>query len=193
MWRPRKPAQSATVRALGAVSALALVALLGSSGCAQRGPAPGAYGPPQPPVGYPSPRVYAYPEHGQSPARQDRDRYECYEWAVRQSRYDPSLAQPAPVQQVRVISTRPPIADTFSGAAVGALVGGAATYSSEGAAIGAAIGATAGAISDLYREHGRRELERSLESRPPPGPGGRADDYRRALSACLEGRGYSVG
>ena len=113
MWRPRKPAQSATVRALGAGSVLALVALLGSSGCAQRGHAPGAYGPPQPPVSYPSTRVYSYPERGQSPARQDRDRYECYEWAMRQSRYDPSLAQPAPLQQVRVISTRPPIADTF--------------------------------------------------------------------------------
>ena len=31
----------------------------------------------------PQQRVYFYPERDQTPEQQDRDRYECYTWAVR--------------------------------------------------------------------------------------------------------------
>lgn len=34
--------------------------------------------------------VYAYPTHGQSAEQADRDRYECYQWAVQQTGFDPS-------------------------------------------------------------------------------------------------------
>jgi hypothetical protein len=176
-------------RALAAASlTLTAIVLLGASGCAHPGY---AYAEPEPRPA--APQVYFYPRQGQSPERQDRDRYECYRWAVRQSRFDPSGPQVAPPQRVQVVPTRPPVADTFTGAATGALIGSAVTWSGEGAAIGAAVGAVAGAISDIHREHGRRELERNLSSHAAPVASGRAHDYRRAMSACLEGRGYAVG
>jgi hypothetical protein len=45
---------------------------------------------PGPAAPRPSPTVYFYPLKGQSPAQQDRDRYECYRWAHRQTGFDPS-------------------------------------------------------------------------------------------------------
>jgi len=120
-------------RALTVASlALAGSVLLGGSGCASPG-----YTYAQPPPQPAAPQIYFYPRQGQSPERQDRDRYECYRWAVRHSRFDPSRPQVAPPQRVHVVPTRPPVADTFTGAATGALIGSAVTWSGEGAAIGA--------------------------------------------------------
>jgi hypothetical protein len=174
----------------GSALGLALV-LLGSSGCAHDTYGTYPYPESEPPP--PATHVYFYPEQGQSPDRQDRDRYECYLWAVRQSRFDPSRPQVAPPQRVHVVATRPPVADTVAGATAGALIGAAVDHHGDGPWVGALIGAAAGAISDAHRAHGRRELERSLAARPPPGHGRRSYDYRRAMSACLEGRGYAVG
>lgn len=64
-----------------------------------------------------SSELFVYPKEGQSEEQQGRDRYECYVWAVDQTKFDPSAENP-----------------------------------------------------DLTK----------------------AADYRRALSACLEGRGYTV-
>ena len=38
-------------------------------------------------------RVYFYPLQGQSEAQQDRDRYECFSWAVRQTGFRPQSAR----------------------------------------------------------------------------------------------------
>ena len=38
------------------------------------------------------PPMYFYPERGQDAARQDRDRSECYRWAVGQGGFDPAPA-----------------------------------------------------------------------------------------------------
>jgi hypothetical protein len=37
-----------------------------------------------------SPAPVAYPAHGQSNDAQDRDRYECHRWAVREADFDPT-------------------------------------------------------------------------------------------------------
>src|SRR6516164_8225587 len=36
-----------------------------------------------------SDNIYVYPARGQSQAQQQRDRYECHSWAVRQTGFDP--------------------------------------------------------------------------------------------------------
>jgi hypothetical protein len=38
-----------------------------------------------------SDKVFYYPRNGQSAAQQDEDRYQCYEWAVEQTGFDPTL------------------------------------------------------------------------------------------------------
>ena len=64
-----------------------------------------------------SSEIFVYPNKGQSDEQRERDRYQCYVWAVEQTGYDPAAGKPAV---------------------------------------------------------------------------GKAGDYRRASSACLEGRGYTV-
>lgn len=44
--------------------------------------------------------VIAYPAAGQSADQQGRDRYECHNWAVSQSGFDPATAQSAPSGQI---------------------------------------------------------------------------------------------
>jgi hypothetical protein len=38
-------------------------------------------------------RLFIYPSRGQSQAQQDKDRYECHQWAVEQTDYDPTQPQ----------------------------------------------------------------------------------------------------
>jgi len=82
-------------------------------------------------------RYYLYAQRGQSAEQQDRDRFECFNWASQQSGFDPSRA---------------------------------AAASSEARAIRAA--------------HQRPVALASYEQQ--------AAEHRRAMSACLEGRGYVV-
>jgi hypothetical protein len=121
---------------------------------------------------------------GQSAEQARRDRYECHNWAIAQTGQSPPAApiaaQPdagnADLKRERVGRA---IVGATIGATIGSLFGhwhGANENVLGGAALGAGIGAaTAGA--------GRKEEE--------PGPEG-PSDYLRALTACLEGRGYSV-
>src|SRR5882757_2625737 len=61
-----------------------------------------------PPAPRPNTEVYAYPLQGQSPEQTDRDRYDCHEWAVKQTTFDPSAPGVPPHDQVRVASASGP-------------------------------------------------------------------------------------
>lgn len=151
---------------------------------------------PQPP---PAPvTIYFYPAEGQSPERQDRDRYDCYLWARKQTGFDPSAPNLAPHHKLAVVADRPPGTDTAIGAVTGAVVGAAVSSRGnrpEGALLGAAAGALIGSASDAAR----REQTARLQEQYDRQSAGRlanierqAADYRRAMSACLEGKGYIV-
>jgi hypothetical protein len=61
--------------------------------------------------------------------------------------------------------------------------------------IGAGSGAIAGAASDASRQQNAQQLEEAYVNRDQALDTryeGKASDFRRAMSACLEGRGYSV-
>jgi hypothetical protein len=146
----------------------------------------------------PSTQVYFYPKAGQSPEQQSRDHYDCYNWAVQQTGFDPGQSAIPTDQRVRVVPMPPPGHDTatlaIAGAVLGALIGGP-RHAVGGALIGASGGAIAGAASDSARMEAARQQEEAYATRD------RAHDtrieekasvFRRAMSACLEGRGYSV-
>lgn len=180
------------------IQRLATIALtLSLVACAQE-PArrmPPAHVAPPPPV---STQVYFYPTAGQSPQRQARDRYECYLWAVKASGFDPSRSSLAPAQRVVVEPRRPAGTDTAVGAVTGAAVGAAVSRprdAGEGAIVGAVAGAVLGAASDASRVAEARELQNRYDQRDAARSSRldqRASTYRRAMSACLEGRGYTV-
>lgn len=133
--------------------------------------------------------VYFHPAHGQPAQQQDRDQYECHNWAVRQTGFDPSAPQVPPHLRV----TSEPLATGVAvGAASGGLVGAAVSRpwdSGSGALLGTIAGAavgglTASAATDSAQNQERRMRAAQLEQQ--------ASNYRRALSACLEARGYNV-
>jgi Glycine zipper len=155
---------------------------------------------PPPPTVAPLPdtRVYVYPAAGQSAEKLDQDRYECHMWAVRQSGFDPSVAQAAPHQRVEVVAMPPPGTNTVAGAATGAIIGAAVSnpyQSGTGALIGAAAGAIIGAASDSARAQQAAATQQRINAANDQRDYGLdqlAGNYRRALSACLQGRGYTV-
>lgn len=151
------------------------------AGCAATGPATA------PPL--PDTEVFFYPQANQSPAQQDRDRYECYLWAVEQTGFDPSQPGfPSP----RAVTVEPaPGAGVAAGAMTGAVIGamiGAPHDAGEGAAVGAVAGAMIGGAAE-QDQYDRAAAEAAGEQSELDR---QALRYRRAMTACLEGRGYAV-
>jgi outer membrane lipoprotein SlyB len=146
----------------------------------------------------PPTQVVFYPAQGQSPALQDRDRYECYRWAAGQSAFDPSSPHVAPHQRVEVVQDSAPGADPATGAMTGAIVGAAVSRpraAAGGAFVGAVAGALLGAASEASAAAQTQRLQESAdrqESRQTAEIDREAGAFRRAMSACLEGRGYTV-
>ncbi len=146
----------------------------------------------------PSTQVYFYPLKGQSAAQQDRDRYECYLWAKKQTGLDPSEPQLAPHQRVEVVPIPPPGHDVAAGAATGAVLGAIVSRpgrTGEGAAVGAVLGAIIGGASETARQEQAERIQERYDRRDALRAARteqQADSYRRAMAACLEGRGYSV-
>jgi outer membrane lipoprotein SlyB len=155
------------------------------------------------PVAHPSPtapmtQVYFYPKEGQTTEQQSRDHYECYNWAMQQTGFDPSQSSIPPEQRVKVVPMPSPGHDTavlaITGAVLGALIAGP-RHAGAGALIGAGSGAAAGAVSDVTRQQNAQQMEEAYNRRDQALDAryeGKARDFRQAMSACLEGRGYSV-
>ena len=193
------PLNNAMSRTMSHALRLTFAATLLAVLCAcETAPPPRPARPPPPPPPTVNTTVYAYPLNGQPPEQVDRDRYECYVWANQQTGFDPSAANVPPHDRVAVVTGPPPGTGAAVGAVAGAVLGAAVAHPYNagpaavfGAVIGSMVGASAQASSqasqqqqahDVYMRD-RREMAQIEQ---------KAADYRRALSACLEGRGYSV-
>ncbi|MGD8567220.1 MAG: glycine zipper 2TM domain-containing protein [Gammaproteobacteria bacterium] len=175
-----------------------VVAIFGVSlvGCAPPGYMVKQRPAPNPPL--PSTVVYFYPTKGQSEAQQERDRYECYLWAVKQSGFDPGQAQLAPHQRVEVTPVAPPGSDAAAGAVGGAIVGSMMSSRHDrgfGMVFGALTGAMLGAASDAARQQQAEQIQQHYDAKDAQRYARlekQSRDYQRAMTACLEGRGYTV-
>jgi hypothetical protein len=138
--------------------------------------------------------LFIYPSEGQSQEQLDKDRYECHLWAVQNTGYDPSkpqtASQPAPPQNEP--SQGGVVRGGARGAAVGAVGGAIGGDAGKGAAIGAATGALVGGMrrNDQRRRQAQEQQQQAAASAVA------SDDqrgaYNRAITACLQGRGYTV-
>jgi hypothetical protein len=179
------------VKGLLLLSAAALLA-----GCVDQPQPRRVYQSPPPPP--PRTDVYAYPQQGQTPEQTDRDRYDCHEWAVKQSNFDPSAPGTPPHDRVVVAAGPPPGTNTAIGAVAGAILGAVIAgprNSGFGAVAGGITGAAIGSTGDAANAQAQNQQVQSAryqDSRQAAAMDQKASDYRRAVSACLEGRGYSV-
>lgn len=154
-------------------------------------PAGSVYQPqPPPPV---NSNVYAYPMRNQSPQQQDRDHYECSIWATQQTGFDPSAPGVPPQQQVHIVSGPPPGSGTATGAITGAILGAAIAgpwRAPGGALAGAVVGGALGTAAEASAR--QSQTVTVTDQRALAQVQQRAANYRRAISACLDARGYSV-
>ncbi len=176
-----------------ALSALASMVFL--AGCVVPPPPRRVHAPPPPPP-QANTDVFAYPQQNQSPEQQDRDRYDCHLWAVKQSGFDPSAPGVPPHERVRVVSAGPPPgAGTAVGAIAGAIIGAAVSGPRDagfGAVVGAVTGGAIGNASDQAQAQANQQVIVSQDSRQAAVLEQKASNYRRAIGACLDARGYSV-
>lgn len=189
---------SAGLMAGAAKLILAATAFTMVAGCVEE-PAPRPYRAyRQAPPERPNTDVYAYPLQNQPAEQQDRDRFECHEWAVQQTSFDPSAPGIPAHDQVRVVSGPPPGTGTAIGAVAGAILGAAVSRPRDagaGALFGALAGGAVGSASDAANAsnaQAQSQAIRAQDARQNAVIEQKASNYRRAVSACLEARGYSV-
>jgi uncharacterized protein HemX len=130
--------------------------------------------------------LYIYPNKGQSPEQQSRDRYDCHLWAVQQTGFDPTRARassPPPP---------PPQGGVFKGAARGAAVGAVGGAIAGDAGTGAAVGAATGGLIGGMKQRGQAQQQQQAQANQAAQQQNALAAYNRALSACLSGRGYTV-
>src|ERR1700733_5349381 len=142
----------------------------------------------------PPQRVIVYPAQGQSPEQTDRDRYECHVWAVQQTGVDPSRADASAYERVVVQPATPPGSNAVGGAIAGAIIGtiiGGPRNAGAGLILGGATGAIVGSAADANAQQQARQTQQQFNESAAEGRS-RADAYRRAIGACLQGRGYTV-
>ncbi|MEM7467125.1 MAG: hypothetical protein AAF387_09590 [Pseudomonadota bacterium] len=146
-------------------------------------------------------QVFAYPNVGQSEEQQSRDRFECHQWSVSQTGFDPTTAPPLPARAAApppnpnqgYSDRRQPkkrgflgigdggffeggglVGDAATGAALGAAGGAIAGDAGEGAAIGALASTVFGAIS--------RSSQPAQQAAPPP----QQQDYYQQQQAQVD-------
>jgi hypothetical protein len=135
-----------------------------------------------------------FPAKGQSQDQMERDKFECYTWAKQQTGFDPTAtpraSSPPPQQQA-------PEGGVVRGAARGALVGAvvgeiARDDAGKGAAAGAMGGALIGGMRRRDQARRQAQAEQQWAAQQATQYNAKRSEYNRALSACLEAKGYTV-
>lgn len=127
-----------------------------------------------------------YPSKGQSVQKQQRDQYDCYQWAKGQTGVEPSRAAP------QTASAPAPRGGAVRGAAGGAALGAIGGAIGGNAGKGAAIGAGVGAAAGLFRQRRARRSQQQAQQQASASQQQNLAQYNRAFAACMQGRGYVV-
>ena len=133
--------------------------------------------------------LYIYPAQDQSAEQMDKDKHECYKWAKNDTGFDPMVTP--------TTSTAPPSGQKKSGgvvkgglvgAATGAIIGDNRKAARRGAAAGGLIGGVRQSSKNTKVDQSQQQWEQQEASKYA----NERNNYNRAYSACLEGRGYTV-
>src|SRR5215467_9562545 len=158
--------------------------------------------------------VFAYPKNNQNSDQQLKDENECYGSAQQQSGVDPQAPPPAaPSAQEQQAAQQQAAQQAGKDAPKGGAVKGSAKGAAGGAAIGAiagdagtgaAIGATAGAVagrraqkkaakaSQQQAAQQTAQAQQQQQTQATAQHQQQLDTFKRAFSACMDARGYSV-
>jgi hypothetical protein len=149
--------------------------------------------------------LVAYPAKGQDATTQSKDDGECFAWAKQQSGFDP-MSQPPTATAAQAPPPPPPPANgsrargAARGAAAGAVVGEVANNDAdEGAKVGAAAGVVAaGSRNRQAKRANEAQVDAANQQAQAAADQANAqraqgmENFKKAMTVCLEGRGYSV-
>jgi hypothetical protein len=133
--------------------------------------------------------LFPFPNNEQSQQQQKIDEFECYKWAMEQTGIDP-LNLPKIEAEIQTGPTGGAIKGAARGAAAGAAIGAIAN---DDAGEGAAIGATVGALRG--RRAGKQAQAQQNQQAQANAAAVEEDikaTFKKAFSACIEGKGYTV-
>ena len=135
-----------------------------------------------------------FPSKGQSEDQMEKDKFECYSWAKKQTGFDPmeipKATEPPPQQQAKSGGA---VRGAARGALAGAAVGKASGNSgSKGAKYGAGAGAVGGGMKQSGQKQADQKAQEQWEKEQANNYMKNRNDYNRAYAACLEGKGYTV-
>jgi len=138
--------------------------------------------------------LFVYPAKGQTKDQQTLDEKACSDWAVSQGadaskQADVAASGQAAKAQAAEATTGAAVVGAAKGAAGGAAIGAIAGDAGKGAAIGAVAGAMGGRRAKKQAE---AQAQKQGEAQAAAYNQQQIDAYKKAVSACLEGKGYTV-
>ena len=140
--------------------------------------------------------LYVFPAKGQTPEQQGQDEQACYAWSKEQSGIDPVTVKANPDSAMKAASAKVDTAaqgagarGAARGAVGGAVVGGIAGDAGEGAAIGAVVGLASGRKA---KKQAKKQAEQQAAEQSHAWAAGQIDTFKKGMTACLEGKGYTV-
>ena len=133
--------------------------------------------------------LYVFPSNNQDKDQQDADELACYKWAKEQTGIDPMNLPEVQAEQVDRSPDGSMVVGGAKGAAAGAAIGAIAGDAGQGAAIGAVVGGLRGRRAKKMGDAVEQEYNNmSAEAQSQE----MLSSFKKAFSACMEGKGYTV-
>jgi Glycine zipper len=140
--------------------------------------------------------LYVFPAKSQTPEQQGQDEQACYAWSKEQSGIDPATVKANPDSAMKAASAKvdtaaqgAAIKGAARGAAGGAVVGAIAGDAGTGAGVGAVVGAVGGRRA---KKQAKNQAEQQAAQQANAWAAGQIDTFKKGMTACLEGKGYTV-
>ena len=133
--------------------------------------------------------LYVFPSNNQSQETMDADEIDCYKWAKEQTGVDPINPPQVQAAEVDKSPDGSMVVGGAKGAAAGAAIGAIAGDAGKGAAIGAVVGGVAGRRA---KKHGDQVEQQQNNQAAADTEKALMNSFKKAFSACMEGKGYTV-
>ena len=132
--------------------------------------------------------LFLFPTNDQSKQQQKVDEFECYKWAMDRTGIDP-LNLPKIEAEVQSGPTGGAVKGAARGAAAGAAIGAIRGDAGEGAAVGAVVGGMRGRRGG---KQAQAQQNQQAQANAAAAEEETMNMFRKAFSACIEGKGYTI-
>lgn len=136
--------------------------------------------------------LFVYPSGGQAADKQATDEQECYDWASQTTGIDPSSppASERPAAAAQEDTAQAAAATGMRSAARNVLIANATDNDwEEAAAIGLVFGSSRGAKHSRARN---AQAQKEAVAQQQQASTQQVDQFKKAFSACIEGRDYTI-